>query len=109
MEEKLLKELNLELQKMEEYRAKLAAMEKSQVNDVRLTDCDTLINHVKCAIAKTEYADKIVLLKSYIGVMSETQKKGNEAQLDDIAAQLIYQLFKMDAEKAEAKEEEKAE
>lgn len=101
-ENKLLKELEIELKKVEEYKADYKKKEEMYPNDsygVVVNAIENTENHIKRAIARAVFPDKVKELQYWIGCLCEAYRCDNRVTWDAIAEQVIYEMFK-DSEEA---------
>lgn len=104
-ENKLLKELEIELKKVEEYKADYKKREEMHPDDsygVIVNTIENTENHIKRAIARAVFPDKVKELQYWIGCLCEAYRCDNRVTWDAIAEQVIYEMFK-DSEEALAK------
>ena len=96
-ENKLLKELEIGLKKVEEYKADYKKREEMYPNDsygVVVSAIENTENHIKRAIARAIFPDKVRELQEWIGCLCEAYRCNNQITWDAIAEQVIYEMFK---------------
>jgi hypothetical protein len=96
MDEKLLNELIIELKKMQMLRNDYALKNADNGRYAVVVEaCDNMINHVKRAIARTIYSDKISILKESVYCMAESMlSRGmDNITTNAVAEQVIFDIF----------------
>lgn len=101
--DKLLKELNIELEKIEEmkkdYKKKNELCGNSDFDDGAIVAIENTVNHIKRAMARAIFPDKIEELQKWIGVLCDAHECKNEITRDAVAEQVVYEMFKEDINK----------
>lgn len=96
-ENKLFKELEIGLKKIEEYKADYKKREEMYPNDsygVVVNAIENTENHIKRAIARAIFPDKVQELQKWIGCLCEAYRCDNRITWDAIAEQVVYEMFK---------------
>lgn len=93
----LLEELTIEMNKInalkEDYEKKNELCGQSNFNDGAIIALENAVNHIKRAIARAKYPDKVEALQVWIGVLCEAYKCNNKIVYDAIAEQVVYEMF----------------
>lgn len=96
--ERLLKELKVELKKVEEYKEdykkKIEMFGESSFNEGAIVAIENTENHIKRAIARAMFPDKVEELQEWIGVLCEAYRCDNRVTWNAIAEQVVYEMFK---------------
>ena len=91
---------------MEEYKADYKKREEMYPNDsygLIVSVIENTENHIKRAIARAIFPDKVQELQKLIGCLCEAYKNNNQITWDAVAEQVIYEMFKGAAKKGEVK------
>lgn len=95
----LLKELQIELRKVEKLKLDYQEKNKdgkSDFYDGAVVAIESTENHIKRAIARAIFPDKVKELQEWIGVLCEAYRCNNHITWDAIAEQVVYEMFKDD-------------
>lgn len=97
-ENKLLKELEIGFKEVEEYKADYKKKEEMWPDDTSYRYAVSIIenteNHIKRAIARALFPEKVQELQYWIGCLCEAYRCDNRITWNAIAEQVIYEMFK---------------
>lgn len=95
----LLKELQIELKEVEKLKLDYQAKNKdgkSDFYDGAVVAIENTENHIKRAIARAVFPEKVKELQDHIGLLCESHRCNNRITLDAISEQVVYEMFKDD-------------